>query len=306
MKINDACKEASLTKKAISYYENQGLIKPKKNNNGYRDYTLAEVRLLKEIFLYRKLDISIKDIKNIIESPNKNSILSNILNDKKQQQLKIERQEKYLEVLCKSDFSTDIISDISSSISEEENLSGEYIKNELKRVFPGGLGAFFSFHFSAYLNESIDTPEKLNSWRNIVQFLDDMQDIKIPKEVSSLYDYISEADIKASENLTKENFSDLLNADEETMEKYKKEILDYVERKDDNKLLDKMEPFNKYKKAMAEFFKTSGYYDIFIPNLKILSKSYKEYQEKLTALNEKLCSELKIKYDDDMNIVRED
>lgn len=63
MKINDVCNETGLTKKAVCYYENQGLIKPKKNMNGYRDYTLEDVRLLNEIFLYRKLDISIKDIK---------------------------------------------------------------------------------------------------------------------------------------------------------------------------------------------------------------------------------------------------
>ncbi|MDV3428039.1 MAG: hypothetical protein LIR50_13655, partial [Bacillota bacterium] len=262
--------------------------------------------LLKEIFLYRKLDISIKDIKNITASPNKNSILSDILIDKKRQQLKIERQEKYLKMLCESEFSPDLINDISSKISEEENLRGEYIKNELRRVFPNGLGAFLSFHFAVYLNEPIDTPEKINAWRNIVNFLDNIKDIKFPKEVSSLYDSISETDISASQNLIRRKFSQLLNADEEKLEKFKKEISDYVERKDENKLLDKMEPLNKYKKAMAEFFKTSGYYDIFIPNLKILSKSYKEYQEKLTALNERLCLDLKIKYDNDMNIIKEE
>lgn len=306
MKINDVCNETGLTKKAISYYEIQGLIKPEKSNNGYRSYNLEDVRLLKEIFLYRKLDISIKDIKNITACPNKNSILSDILNDKKQQQFKIERQEKYLKILCESEFSPDLINDISSKISEEENLRGEYIKNELKRVFPNGLGAFLSVHFAAYLNEPIDTPEKINAWRNIVNFLDNIQDINFPKEVSSLYDSISETDISASQNLIKERFSELLNGDEEKLEKFKKEISDYVERKDENKLLDKMEPLNKYKKAMAEFFKDSGYYNIFIPNLKILSKSYKEYQEKLTALNERLCFDLKIKYDNDMNIIKEE
>ncbi|MFA6941539.1 MAG: MerR family transcriptional regulator [Clostridiaceae bacterium] len=306
MKINDVCNETGLTKKAVSYYENQGLINPEKSSNGYRNYTSEDIGLLKEVFLYRKLDISIKDIKNIIETANKNSILSDLLNDKKKQQLKIERQEKYLKILCESEFSPDLISDISSKISEEENLRGEYIKNELKRVFPNGLGAFLSFHFAAYLNEPIDTPEKINAWRNIVDFLDNIQDIKFPKEVSSLYDSISDTDIASFHNLSNEKFTELLNADEEKLEKYKKEISDYVERKDENKLLDKMEPFNKYKKAMAEFFKTSGYYDTFIPNLKVLSKSYKEYQEKLTALNEGLCFNLKIKYDADMNIVKEE
>jgi hypothetical protein len=55
---------------------------------------------------------------------------------------------------------------------------------------------------------------------------------------------------------------------------------------------------------MKEFYESSGYYDVFIPNMKILSKSYKEFSEKLVMLNDKLTKELGIKYDDDMNVVK--
>ena len=48
---------------AISYYEKQGLIRVRKGNNGYREYSKEDIALLNEISLYRKLDIAIKDIK---------------------------------------------------------------------------------------------------------------------------------------------------------------------------------------------------------------------------------------------------
>lgn len=63
MLINEVCNLTGLTKKAISYYEKHGLIKPRKCSNGYREYSEDDIALLNEISLYRKLDISIKDKK---------------------------------------------------------------------------------------------------------------------------------------------------------------------------------------------------------------------------------------------------
>lgn len=65
-----------------------------------------------------------------------------------------------------------------------------------------------------------------------------------------------------------------------------------------------MNPFLKFKKKINEFFNSSGYYDVFIPNMKILSKEYKDYHNNLTEVNTKLEKELGIKYDENMRIVR--
>ena len=43
MLINEACNLTGLTKKAISYYEKHGLIKPRKCGNGYREYSKADI-----------------------------------------------------------------------------------------------------------------------------------------------------------------------------------------------------------------------------------------------------------------------
>ena len=83
MLINEVCSLTMLTKKAISYYEKQGLLKPRKGVNGYREYSESDIVLLNEISLYRKLDISIKDIKTIINSKDKKIILNNIMEDKR-------------------------------------------------------------------------------------------------------------------------------------------------------------------------------------------------------------------------------
>ncbi len=66
MLISKVCNLTGLTKKAISYYEQQGLVKPIRGVNKYREYSQLDVKLLNEISLYRSLDICISDIKKII------------------------------------------------------------------------------------------------------------------------------------------------------------------------------------------------------------------------------------------------
>ena len=64
MQINEVIQKVDLTKRAIKYYEEQGLISVNKDKNGYRNYSEEDVKTLKEISVYRKLGISIKDITN--------------------------------------------------------------------------------------------------------------------------------------------------------------------------------------------------------------------------------------------------
>lgn len=59
MMINEAARRADLTRRAIKFYEEKGLLKPAKDANGYRNYTEEDLLRLKEICFYRKLGISI-------------------------------------------------------------------------------------------------------------------------------------------------------------------------------------------------------------------------------------------------------
>ena len=104
MLINEVCKLTGLTKKAIEYYEKQGLIKPIKSDNGYRNYSQEDIALLNEISLYRKLDISIKDIKVIIKSRDKKDIINNIIKDKQNKEIQIKMQKRYLEEIIENNF----------------------------------------------------------------------------------------------------------------------------------------------------------------------------------------------------------
>lgn len=303
MLINEVCNLTGLTKKAICYYEKQGLLKPRKGINGYREYSENDIVLLNEISLYRNLDISIKDIKIIIDSNNKKNIISEIIKNKQNKEMQVKMQKIYLEKLIDNNFNENSIKELNIEIIEVEKNNGEFIKRELLRAFPSGIGKYLAYHFAPYLNEPIDTIEKYKAWCEIVEFLDNVPDIKIPRIIEMGYENTTDEMAKKINEGIRREIDNMLSAEDEELEKYKQKLLNSIEKQNDKSLLKIINPFYRFKKQINEFFNSSGYYNIFIPNMKILSSEYKEYHDKLTKLNDKLSKELGIKYDENMRII---
>lgn len=66
MKINEVEALAGITKKNIRFYEEQGLLSPRRNaENGYREYCDGDVVILRRIRLLRKLDVPIEEIRQM-------------------------------------------------------------------------------------------------------------------------------------------------------------------------------------------------------------------------------------------------
>ena len=66
MKINEVEALVGITKKNIRFYEEQGLLSPRRNSqNGYRDYGEAEVDALRRIKLLRKLGVPLEEIRQM-------------------------------------------------------------------------------------------------------------------------------------------------------------------------------------------------------------------------------------------------
>lgn len=66
MKINEVEAQVGITKKNIRFYEEQGLLSPRRNSeNGYRDYGEAEVAVLRRIKLMRKLGVPLEEIRKM-------------------------------------------------------------------------------------------------------------------------------------------------------------------------------------------------------------------------------------------------
>lgn len=63
MTILDAERETGLERSAIRFYEREGLISPRREKNGYRDYSEEDVTVLKRVKLLRELEMPLEDIR---------------------------------------------------------------------------------------------------------------------------------------------------------------------------------------------------------------------------------------------------
>ena len=96
---NEIQRKTGLTRKAMDYYEERGLIKPRKAENGYRDYSEEDLRILNQIALYRKAGLTVSEIEELL--PAGIPALSFFLR-KKQYQIEMEEKRKsVLEMIVK-------------------------------------------------------------------------------------------------------------------------------------------------------------------------------------------------------------
>lgn len=68
MKIKEVEKLLQMNSQTIRYYDKLGFLNPKRDDNGYRNYTQEDIRILKKIRFLRELDISLDMIKTILNN----------------------------------------------------------------------------------------------------------------------------------------------------------------------------------------------------------------------------------------------
>ncbi|WP_098747642.1 MerR family transcriptional regulator [Paenibacillus sp. EZ-K15] len=280
MLINEAAKRCGITKKAIGYYEQQGLLDVKYNGSRYRYYTEQDLIRLKEITILRKLGMNVAEIRQVLESEDKHRALTEYSLRKHLHIMQLQAQDRYLAYLLEHRPA------IEQAFEELNHLldTGMTIKEKLLLAFPGSYGMYLAMHFGKYLNEPLDSTEKIEAYHAIVDFLDHLTELDFPEDVETwiagAFEFWTESDIEKMEQAIDTALNDM----EHFMESKQKELAKYAAYQQSESY--KSSPAYQLKSLLVEFQQNSGYYDIFIPNLMRLSTSYRKYQEKLKAANE--------------------
>ena len=63
MKIGELEQASGLPRASIRFYEKEGLLEPERRENGYREYSEADLETLKKVLLLRSLQVPLKDIR---------------------------------------------------------------------------------------------------------------------------------------------------------------------------------------------------------------------------------------------------
>lgn len=272
---NEVQDKTNLSRKAIEYYEEKGLIHPIKLENGYRDYSDEDVEVLKRISLLRNLGLSISEIALYIDS--KEEALASILRRKEHELDICEKRKNVLKLIVKGE-SVDLINDELAIIEAQET-----IYDKLIRIFPGYFGQLIFSSYKIFLNESLNKDEEA-AFNEYIKFLDSLPNFELSKEEKDYIEAISSSfDMKTLDDLNKgkliaiENSKTWLEENEDYIKAYK-EYKNTDEYK--NGLMKSIQ--DKLKKFMQE----NNYYEKAIPLIRKFSKSYDAYYEKLLKANE--------------------
>lgn len=292
MRLNEVIKQVDLSKRAIKFYEEKGLLKTKRDSNGYRNYTDKDISLLKEISSYRKMGIGLSDIKEIL---NDKSVLKQILIEKKKEitisQNELEALEKFIE---------------NNNIEElYDSVDYKTLADAIQNSIPGFYGYYFLNHFLPYLQIRIQTKEQQEAYNRLIEFWDNTN-IRIPflmklnswilfklNSKKSLIVQIEQIDLQIKE---------MLNPTEEEYEKLKKKVNEGYKLK--NSIFYKYSLIGISQRKFMKELQNKGYNDIFIPSIIALSPKYKEYHNALMAINKRICDDLDLYYDTNFNLIK--
>ena len=86
MTIKEIEQELGIKRASIRFYEKENLIRPQREENGYREYSEQDLAVLKKIVIFRKIGIPVADIEEILDGakPLSEAIDQNIENLEKQ------------------------------------------------------------------------------------------------------------------------------------------------------------------------------------------------------------------------------
>ncbi|BET22470.1 TPA: MerR family transcriptional regulator [Streptococcus pyogenes] len=272
---NEIQNKTGLTRKAIEYYEEKGLINPQKTENGYRDYSDNDLEVLIKVSLFRKLGISVTEIEDYLSTGI--SSLSSVLR-RKQHQLDVEEKRKeVLELVVKGE-SQELINEKIKLIEAEESI---YVR--LERLFPGYFGQMFFAAYQPFLNESLGKDEE-EAFEKYVDYLDNLPSLQLSKEEQDYIEKISSTFDMQTLNKVNEDKINAIENVEEWLKENDNAISQYEQYKNSEEYQNSL--MKKIQDKLQNFMKDNKYYEIAIPLIRKFSKSYDEYYEKLLRANE--------------------
>lgn len=291
MNIKIASEKTGLTKKAIKYYESESLINPIKNSeNNYRDYSEKDIIKLNLIGALRAVDIPILEIKNVVSG---NKSIPEVMKEA------LARINKNIDSLVQSkliitniidnnltdyDEAGDQIKKLRETLELSVVEKREFVSNTILRIFPGKYGERLITMYEPFLNISIDTVEKRNSWIKLVKVIDDFDEVS---EMDNFIESLNNYNKLDTEVITVEDKKRIAEKVNEVVKWDKKDIDEHGKRtirglmslEEDKETQDYLKKMISMSELMVN---TSGEFQKqFSENLSILNPDYKKYLENM-------------------------
>ena len=296
MKLQEVAQQVQMTKRAIKYYEEKGLLQVEKDENGYRRYTEEHIAVLQQIQVYRKLGMELSAIQRILHDPQVEQ--EELQRLEEQMQRYLEQQSAQLAAVQQ------MLAGAKDYQVLQEQLDYQTIAAAIQEMIPGFYGKLFLHHFLPYLQIPITTQEQRDAYQAILTFWD-TTDLKMPlsmRIVTFLTGFLQNQQAAAIQARLDAQLKRLLEPNAKQYAQMKKAVL-HQYRVQKYCLLRYL-PSSISKRHWMMELQRSGYNDIFLPNMEKLSPAYREYRNALSAINDRICTELNLGYDEYFHLVK--
>lgn len=267
MLIHEICKITGLTRKAVEYYREQGLISPLERENGYREFTDSDAERLQKIAVLRRLDVPVERIRAILSDESGSELRATAVQARLDAQASARRQELLERLSGGADY----------ALIGGELLSADRqraIIDRLTDVFPGIFGQYLALHFARFLAGKIETAEQEAAWETMVGWLDDAP--PLPEGIRAWFE-------AATAGVGGQALAEMSDRMYEVMSDGERFRAAY-ERGKALQADFAASPVAGYIADMKAFLEDSGYYRTFIPALRRLSPEYDAYSIKLHSM----------------------
>lgn len=284
MFINEVCKTCALTKKAVEYYIAQGLVVPSVQENGYRDFSDADIERLKKISVLRGLGISAAELQKILSVQHEmGDAALKAISDRKRMEIAVMQEKRQLLQELSRTQDWDLVQEKLRQLQNKQSVLAR-----LQEAFPGYYGNYICQHFAPYLNEPVETQEQQEAFETILDFLDRVH-LELPADLQAYYcEVTAEYDDTIMETVdakVKSAYGD--------MERFLAENREAIEAYMKYKASEAYQSSNAFRleQELKQFISASGYYEVFLPAMCRLSKSYREYRKMMMNANQRFVQE---------------
>ena len=272
MTMHEVCARLGLTKKAVRYYISEGLIAPRRLENGYADFSEADCEALERIALLRRLDLPLSEIRALIAGGSAEAALERL-------DRQIEREQTALGLLREFSRTRDY-AQLRAALDREAQR--RTIAERLESAFPGGFGRMAALMFASYLNQPIETDDQRAAYDEIIAFLDGAPAID-PALIDEMQRAFASIGAEAAEKMRRAKESAAADP-QNWLEENEEFVRQYAAFKQSAAY--RASPAGKIEDYLRAFCQESGYNDVFIPALRRLSPAYDAYQRRLISAND--------------------
>lgn len=235
MRIGSAAAATGLTKKAIKYYEAEGLVTPRIDpRSGYREYDDDAIVRLELIHTLRLLDVPVAEIREVLAG---DATLAVAL--RRSLERTTERIERLQEgslilsaLLARSTLTAadvrDEVQRLRRSVERSREERGLHLAAEVERIFPGSFGRFMALLHAPFFDVELETAEQKVQWLRFVTYLDELQEPPPDHPFFQLTQVDDEAAVAAYLEGQREHVQKLLDEDPEAVATLREALAEFL------------------------------------------------------------------------------